>query len=80
MRHLLVLEHDHAAIVQHEPLSIEPRRDNSVVLFTDVVPQDNDPKVISGNTRLLESNKLCDCVVFAIPGSGAIFREIAPRN
>jgi hypothetical protein len=27
----------------------------------------------------LESNKFCDRVVFAIPGSGAIFREIAPQ-
>jgi hypothetical protein len=28
----------------------------------------------------LESNKFCDRVVFAIPGSGAIFREIAPQG
>lgn len=40
IRHLLVPEHDHAAIVQHEPLSIEPCRDNGVILFSDVVLQD----------------------------------------
>jgi hypothetical protein len=50
--HLLVLSHDHVQVVQDEPLSIEPCRDNGVVLFPDVVPQDNDPKVISGNPCL----------------------------
>jgi hypothetical protein len=49
---LLFLSHDHVQVVQDEPLSIEPCRDNGVVLFPDVVPQDNDPKVISGNPCL----------------------------
>jgi hypothetical protein len=49
--------------------SIEPCRDNGVVLFPDVVPQDNDPKVISGNPCLLERNEFCDRVIFAVPST-----------
>ncbi len=41
--HLPVLDHDHVAIVQHQPIPIEPCRDNGVVFFPNVVPQDDDP-------------------------------------
>jgi len=37
---LPILDHEHVAIVQHEPTSIEPCRDNGVILFPDVVLQD----------------------------------------
>jgi hypothetical protein len=77
--HLLVLGHDHVQIVQHEPVSIEPCRDDGVVLFPDVVPQDDDPEVIGGNPGLLESNEFCDRVIFAIPGtSGECGKRRAP--
>jgi hypothetical protein len=46
---LVVLGHDEVAIVEYQPISIEPCRDNGVVLFSDVVPQDDYPQVISGN-------------------------------
>ena len=69
LSHLLVLDHDHVAIVQHKPVSIEPCGNNSVVLFPNVVSQDDDPKVVSGNSRLLQSNELRDRVVFAVPSS-----------
>jgi len=67
--HLLVLDHEHVAIVQHEPTSIEPRCDNGVVFFPDVVAQDDNPEIISGNAGLLQSNKLCDRVILAVPGT-----------
>src|SRR3982074_726630 len=67
--HLLILDHGHGAIVQHEPISIEPCRDNRVVFFPDVVPQDDDSKIISGNPRLLQSNELCNRVIFAVPST-----------
>src|SRR5258708_12676997 len=63
---LLIPDHGHAEIVQHEPVSVEPRRHNGVVFFPDVVPQDNDPKVIGGNPGALQRNEFCDRVIFAI--------------
>ena len=69
LSHLLVPDHDHVAIVQHKPVSIEPCRNNGVELFPNVVSQDDDPKVISGNSRLLQSNELRDRIVFAVPSS-----------
>ena len=67
--HLLVLDHDHVSVVQHQPISVEPGRDDGVIFFPSVVPQDDDAKVIGGNPRLLEGNELCDCVVFAVAGT-----------
>src|SRR5258705_737142 len=67
--HVMVLDHGHAAIVQHEPGSIEPGRNNRVIFFPDVVPQDDNPKVIRGNSRLLQSNELCNRVIFAVSGT-----------
>ena len=67
--HLLILDHEHVAIIQHEPTSIEPCRGHGVVFFPAVVPKDNNPKVIGGNARLLQSNKLCDRVIFAVPST-----------
>jgi BarA-like signal transduction histidine kinase len=66
--HLLVLDHGHVEIVEHEPVSIEPGSHYGVVFLPDVVLQDDDPKIISGNSRLLQSNDLCDRVIFAVPG------------
>jgi hypothetical protein len=67
--HLLVVDHDHVAIVEHEPVSIEPGRHYGVVFLPDIVLQDDDPKVISGNSRLLQGNELCDRVIFAVPSA-----------
>src|SRR5258708_13311112 len=64
--HVMVLDHGHAAIVQHEPGSIEPGRNNRVIFFPDVVPQDDNPKVIRGNSLLLQSNELSNRVIFAV--------------
>ena len=64
--HLLVLDHDHVEIVEHEPASIEPGRYYGMVFLPDVVLQDDDPKVISRNPCLLQSNELCDSVIFAV--------------
>jgi hypothetical protein len=55
------------AIVQREPMAVEPCRDNGVIFFPVVVPQDHNAKVISGNACPLESNELCDRVIFAVP-------------
>ncbi len=66
---VMILDHGHVAIVQHEPGSIEPGRDNGVIFFADVVPQDDNPKVIRGNSRLLQSNELCNRVIFAVSGT-----------
>jgi hypothetical protein len=33
------------AIVEHQPISIKPRRYNGMILFPGVVPQYYDPKV-----------------------------------
>src|SRR5260370_33018122 len=66
---LLIPDHGHAEIVQHQPISIEPRRDNGVVFFPDVVPQDDDPKVIGGNPGALQRDEFCDRVIFAIAGT-----------
>ena len=67
--HLAVLDHQHVTTIQHEPTSIEPCRDNGVVFFPAVVPQDDNPKVISGNARLLQSKKFCNRVIFAVPST-----------
>jgi hypothetical protein len=40
-----------------------------VVFLPHVVPQDDDPQVIGGNAHLLQGNKLCDRVIFAVPGA-----------
>src|SRR6267154_6426766 len=50
--HSLILDHHHVAIVQHQPISIEPCRDNGVILFPEVVAQDDEAKVIGGNPCL----------------------------
>ena len=65
----MVLDQDHVAIVQREPMAVQPCRDNGVIFFPVVVPQDHNAKVISGNACLLESNELCDRVIFAVPGA-----------
>ena len=65
----MVLDQDHVAIVQHQPMAVEPCGDNGVVFFPVVVPQDHNAKVIRGNPCLLEGNELCDRVVFAVPGT-----------
>src|SRR6266849_1440588 len=67
--HVMILDHGHVAIVQHQPGSIEPGRDNGVIFFPDVVPHDDNPKVVRGNPRLLQSNELCNRVIFAVPGT-----------
>jgi hypothetical protein len=67
--HVMVLDHDHVAIVQHQPIPVEPCRDNGVVFFPAVVPQDDNAKIISGNPCLLQGNVLCDRVVFAVSGT-----------
>src|SRR5258708_15099233 len=74
---LLIPDHGHAEIVQHEPVSVEPRRHNGVVFFPDVVPQDDDPKVIGGNPGALQRNEFCDRVIFAIAST---FGERRPRR
>ena len=75
--HLPVFGHDHVAIVKHEPASVEPRRDNGVIFFPNVVAQDNDPKVASGNSSFLQSNELCDRVVFAVSST---YRKCGQRR
>ena len=67
--HVMVLDHGHVAIVQREPIPVEPYRDNGVVFFPEVVPQDDNAKVIRGNPCLLQGNELCDGVIFAVPGT-----------
>jgi hypothetical protein len=66
LSHLLVLGHDEVAIVEYQPISIEPRGDNGVVLFSAAVVQDDYPQVISGNACLLESDEFCDRVILAV--------------
>ena len=66
--HSLILDHHHVAIVQHQPMAIEPCGDNGVVFFPEVVPQDDNAKVIRGNPCLLQGNELCDRVILAVPG------------
>ena len=71
--HLPILDHDHVTIVQHEPAPLKPGSENSVVRLPDGIPQDNDPKVVRGNPRLLQSGELCNRVIFAVtsaPGKG----------
>src|SRR5258708_16707228 len=63
---LLIPDHGHAEIVQHQPISIEPRRDNGVVFFPDVVPQDDDPKVIGGTPAALHPPHFCDPLISAL--------------
>ena len=67
--YVMVLDHGHVAIVQREPIPVEPCRDNGVVFFPEVVPQDDNAKVIRGNPRLLQGNEFCDRVIFAVPGT-----------
>ncbi len=62
----MVLDQDHVAIVQREPMAVEPCGDNRVVFIPEVVPQDDNAKVIRRNPCLLEGNELCDRVIFAI--------------
>ena len=75
--HLPVLGHDHAAVVKHEPTTIEPRSDNGVIFLPDVVAQDDDPKVVSGNSCFLQGNELCDRVIFAVSSA---YRECGQRR
>ena len=56
--HVSHLNHRHATVVQHEPISIKPCRNNGVGFSPDIVPQDHDSKVIRGNPRLLQRKKL----------------------
>ena len=67
--HELVLDQDHVAIVQHQPIAVEPGRDDRVIFFAVVVAQDDDAKVIGGNPRLLERNELGDRVILAVAGA-----------
>ena len=67
--HIMVLDHGHVAIVEREPIPVEPCRDNGVILFPAVVSQDHNAKVIRRNPCLLEGNELCDRVIFAVPGT-----------
>src|SRR5258707_9767781 len=67
--HVMVLDHGHVAIVQREPIPVEPCRDNGAVFFPAVVPQHDNAKVIRGNPRLLQGNEFCDRVIFAVPGT-----------
>ena len=77
--HVMVLDHDHVAVVQHQPIAAEPCGDNGMVFFPEVVPQDHNAKVIGGNTCLLQSNELCDRVIFAVPGTyGGLQTSSAP--
>ena len=73
---MLVLDHSHVEIVQHEPISIESCRDNGMVFFPDVVPQDYDPKVIGGNPDVLQSNEFRDRVIFAISSTVPVGNSI----
>ena len=75
--HLPVLGHDHAAIVKHEPATVEPRRDNGVIFFPNVVAQDDDPKIVSGNSCFLQGNELCDRVIFAVSSA---YRKCGQRR
>jgi len=59
------------AIVQNQPITVELGRDNGVVLFAVVVAQDNNAKVVGGNPSLLQGNKFCDRVIFAVTGTTA---------
>ena len=56
----MVLDQDHVAIVQREPMAIEPCGDNRVVFIPEVVPQDDNAKVIRRNPCLLQGNEFCD--------------------
>ena len=78
--HLPVLGHDHAAIVKHEPTTIEPRRDNGVIFLPDVVAQDDDPKIVSGNSCFLQGNELCDRVIFALRHLSRVWPETNTRR
>src|SRR5258708_2176632 len=73
--HVMVLDQGHVAIVQREPMALEPCGDNGVVFFPVVVPQDHNAKVIGGNTCLLQGNELCDRVIFAVPGARGECRQ-----
>ena len=69
--HLSVLNHRHMAVVQYEPIPIKPCRYNGVVFPPEVVLQEHDSKVIGGNSRLLQRQKLCDSVILAVAGTYA---------
>ena len=56
----MVLDQDHVAIVQREPMAVEPCRDNGVVFFPEVVPQDDNAKVVR------ETPASCRATNFAI--------------
>ena len=47
--HVMVLDQHHVAIVQREPMAVEPCGDNRVVFIPEVVPQDDNAKVIRRN-------------------------------
>ena len=92
VKYRLILDHDHVQIVQQEPLSVETRRYNGMVLVPDFPPQDDDAKVIWRNSGFLESNKFRYRVIFAVSSfSGecgkwrapdilcAVLRQVAPR-
>src|SRR5260370_42491472 len=77
---LLIPDHGHAEIVQHQPISIEPRRDNGAVFFPDVVPQDNDPKVIGGNRGALKRDECCHRVMFKSPETSCVRSQLPTRH
>jgi len=51
----MVLDHDHVAVVQHQPIAVEPCGDNGMVFFPEIVPQEHNAKIIGGNTCLLRA-------------------------
>ena len=74
--HVMVLDQDHVAIVQREPMAIEPCGDNRVVFIPEVVPQDDNAKVIRRNPCLLEGNEFCDRVILAVPATYGECRQL----
>ena len=64
-----VLDHGHVAIVQCQPMSIEPCRCDGVVLAANGVAHDHDPQIIGREAGMAERDKFGDCIIFAISGT-----------
>src|SRR5271169_3060991 len=67
------------SIVQNDPLVIQVRRDQRMILVTQILPHEYEFDVLSRETGSNEGNVLCDSIVLAIAAGGRkSFKRRAP--
>jgi hypothetical protein len=65
-----ILRECEPSIVQNDPLVIQARRDQRMILVTQTLAHENEFDVLSRKTGSYKGNILCDSIVLAITAAG----------